>query len=75
LAVLSVNLNKVALLRNARGGDQPSVTGAAKTVLAAGAHGITVHPRPDQRHVRPHDVSELAALLQTYPGIDYNIVF
>ncbi|NIP13255.1 MAG: pyridoxine 5'-phosphate synthase [Pseudomonadales bacterium] len=73
MAVLSVNLNKVALLRNARGADQPSVTGAARTVLAAGAHGITVHPRPDQRHVRPDDVSELATLLQTYPGIEYNI--
>lgn len=73
MAVLSVNLNKIALLRNARGGAQPSVTGAARTVLAAGAHGITVHPRPDQRHIRPDDVGELAALLETYPGIEYNI--
>jgi pyridoxine 5-phosphate synthase len=73
LTALSVNLNKVALLRNARGAGQPSVTGAAKTVLAAGAHGITVHPRPDQRHVRPDDVGDLAELLRTYPGIEYNI--
>ena len=73
MTVLSVNLNKVALLRNSREGNQPSVVEAAKTVIAAGAAGITVHPRPDQRHVRPDDVRDLAALLQTYPGIEYNI--
>jgi pyridoxine 5-phosphate synthase len=73
MAVLSVNLNKVALIRNSREGDQPSVTGAARTVLAAGAHGITVHPRPDQRHIRPTDVADLARLLQDYPDIEYNI--
>jgi len=73
MAVLSVNLNKVALVRNSRDGDQPSVTGAARTVLAAGAQGITVHPRPDQRHIRPADVADLARLLQDYPDIEYNI--
>jgi pyridoxine 5-phosphate synthase len=73
VTVLSVNLNKIALVRNARGGDLPSVTGAARTVLGAGAAGITVHPRPDQRHVRPHDVSDLGALLKDYPGIEFNI--
>ncbi|MCZ6712077.1 MAG: pyridoxine 5'-phosphate synthase [Gammaproteobacteria bacterium] len=70
---LSVNLNKVALLRNSRDGDNPSVTAAAQTVLAAGAHGITVHPRPDQRHIRARDVADLAALLEDYPDIEYNI--
>ncbi len=73
MTVLSVNVNKVALLRNSRGGRIPSVTGAARTVIAAGAAGITVHPRPDQRHIRPHDVAELAALVREYPGIELNI--
>ena len=74
MTVLSVNLNKVALLRNARGGDTPSVVGAARTVLTAGGQGITVHPRPDQRHIRPHDVTDLAALLKAdYPDIELNI--
>ena len=73
-AALSVNLNKVAALRNARGGEVPSVTKAARTVLAAGAYGVTVHPRPDQRHITPRDVHDLAALLAAdYPGIEFNI--
>jgi pyridoxine 5-phosphate synthase len=71
---LSVNLNKVALLRNSRGGDQPSVLEAAETALAAGAYGITVHPRPDQRHIRPDDVAALSGLLRgRHPGIEFNI--
>ena len=73
MTVLSVNLNKVALVRNSRGGSSPSVVKAARTVLAAGAAGITVHPRPDQRHVRPHDMSDLAELLADYPGVEFNI--
>ncbi len=74
MTVLSVNLNKVALLRNSRLGQIPSVTGAARLVLAAGAGGITVHPRPDQRHIRPHDVTDLASLLRAdYPSIEFNI--
>ena len=73
MTALSVNLNKVALLRNSREGDQPSVVGAAKTVIAAGAQGITVHPRPDQRHIRPHDVADIAQLLKGYPDIEFNI--
>ena len=60
---LSVNLNKVALLRNARDLDLPSVERAARVCLDAGADGLTVHPRPDGRHIRPHDVPALAALL------------
>lgn len=61
---LSVNLNRVALLRNSRNIGIPSVVDAAKTVIAAGAKGITVHPRPDQRHIRPSDVYELAEMLR-----------
>jgi pyridoxine 5-phosphate synthase len=70
---LSVNLNKVALLRNSRTLGIPSVLWAARTALAAGAHGITVHPRPDGRHIRPHDVHELAALLEEEGRGEYNI--
>lgn len=70
---LSVNLNKVALVRNSRGGDTPNVVEAARTVLAAGAGGITVHPRPDQRHARPDDVFALAGLLKGFPEIEFNI--
>ena len=70
---LSVNVNKVALLRNTRHLDMPSVKRAAQLCLEAGAQGITVHPRPDQRHIRTHDVHELAALLQDWPHAEYNI--
>lgn len=71
---LSVNLNKVALLRNQRTLTIPSVTRAAILVLEAGAHGITVHPRPDERHIRTQDVHDLAALLKAeWPGAEYNI--
>jgi pyridoxine 5-phosphate synthase len=60
---LSVNVNKVATLRNSRGGSVPSVVRAARTCLEAGAPGITVHPRDDERHIRPADVDDVAALL------------
>ena len=70
---LSVNLNKVALLRNTRALGIPSITRAAKIVLEAGANGITVHPRPDGRHVRADDVRELADLLRAWPDAEYNI--
>jgi len=70
---LSVNLNKVALLRNTRLLGIPSVTRAATLCLQAGAHGITVHPRPDQRHIRPADVHDLAAMLKDWPDREYNI--
>jgi pyridoxine 5-phosphate synthase len=70
---LSVNLNKVALLRNTRHLGVPSVTRAATQVLEAGAQGITVHPRPDERHIRGSDVHELKALLQAWPHIEFNI--
>ena len=71
---LSVNLNKVALVRNTRHLGIPSVTRAAALCLAAGAHGITVHPRPDARHIRDGDVRELHALLRRdWPRAEYNI--
>ena len=70
---LSVNVNKVALLRNTRHLGIPSVLRAAELCLQAGAHGITVHPRPDQRHIRAEVVFALAALLKAWPGREYNI--
>ena len=70
---LSVNLNKVALVRNTRHLGIPSVTRAATLCLQAGANGITVHPRPDERHIRASDVPELATLLKDWPGREFNI--
>lgn len=70
---LSVNLNKVALVRNTRHLGIPSVTRAATLCLQAGAAGITVHPRPDARHIRAQDVIDLAELLQAWPDREYNI--
>jgi len=71
--VLSVNINKVALLRNTRHLDIPSVRRAAELCLQAGANGITVHPRPDERHVRSDDVYEIAALMKDWPHCEFNI--
>ncbi|MCD6077770.1 MAG: pyridoxine 5-phosphate synthase [Ramlibacter sp.] len=71
---LSVNLNKVALVRNTRHLGIPSVARAATLCLQAGAHGVTVHPRPDERHIRPQDVRELHALLRRdWPRAEFNI--
>ncbi len=71
---LSVNLNAIAQLRNRRDVPWPSVTGMARIALDAGAEGITVHPRPDERHIRRTDVYDLAALLRAdYPGREFNI--
>ena len=72
---LSVNLNKVALVRNSRETTIPSVVNAARTCIENGAEGITVHPRPDQRHIRPSDVYDLAELLAApaYQHIEFNI--
>lgn len=69
---LSVNLNKVALIRNSRGGSVPSVTEAARIAIEAGAQGITVHPRPDGRHIRRHDVYDLADMLTVEFNIEGN---
>ena len=73
MTALSVNVNKVAQLRNTRHLGIPSVTRAATLCLEAGAAGITVHPRPDERHIRAHDVHDLAALMQQWPQAEYNI--
>ena len=70
---LSVNVNKIALLRNQRPLTIPSVVGLSRIALAAGAHGITVHPRPDERHVRRQDVFDLAAMLKDWPQAEFNI--
>ena len=70
---LSVNVNKVAQLRNARQLGIPSVVAAATWCLEAGADGITVHPRPDERHIRAHDVHDIAALLRQWPQAEFNI--
>jgi pyridoxine 5-phosphate synthase len=73
MTALSVNLNKVALVRNTRSIGIPSVTHAAVLALEAGADGITVHPRPDGRHVRANDVADLAELLRRWPAAEFNI--
>jgi len=70
---LSVNLNKVALVRNTRHLGIPSVTRAATLCLQAGAAGITVHPRPDARHIRAQDVVDLAELLKAWPDREFNV--
>jgi pyridoxine 5-phosphate synthase len=70
---LSVNVNKVALLRNTRHLGIPDVVKAARICLEAGAQGITVHPRPDARHIRSDDVYEIAAMMKEWPGREFNI--
>jgi pyridoxine 5-phosphate synthase len=71
---LSVNLNKIALIRNSRETTIPDVRAAARTCIKYGAQGITVHPRPDQRHIRVTDVLELNQLLKrSYPTVEFNI--
>src|SRR3954467_3307754 len=70
---LSVNVNKIALVRNTRALGIPDVARLARIALEAGAQGITVHPRPDGRHVRAPDVPELAALMQDWPRAEFNI--
>ena len=72
MTVLSVNVNKIAVLRNSRGGAAPDVVRAATVCLDAGAHGITVHPRPDARHIRADDVLALAALCRAR-DVEFNI--
>src|SRR5688572_13673529 len=72
MTLLSVNVNKIAVLRNSRGGGEPDVVRAARACLDAGAHGITVHPRPDARHVRADDVHALAELTREY-GVEFNL--
>ena len=71
MTLLSVNLNKIAVLRNSRGGSEPDICRAAQTCIDAGCGGITVHPRPDLRHVTPDDVRALAMMLRG--RVEYNI--
>ena len=70
---LSVNVNKIALLRNTRHLAIPDVVGLSRQALQAGAQGLTVHPRPDARHIRTQDVHDLAALMRDWPAAEYNI--
>jgi pyridoxine 5-phosphate synthase len=73
-AKLSVNLNAIAMLRNRRDLPWPSVTGLGRIALQAGAHGLTVHPRPDQRHIRFSDLPEIRALIDDeFPHAEFNI--
>ncbi|MCC9136390.1 pyridoxine 5'-phosphate synthase [Pontibacter silvestris] len=69
---LSVNINKIATLRNARGGDRPNIVQAAKDCERFGAQGITVHPRPDERHIRYRDVYDLQEIVTTEFNIEGN---
>ena len=73
MTALSVNLNKIALLRNSREGNYPNVVQHAQLCIDQGAEGITVHPRPDQRHIRPSDVRQLAALVSPIADVEFNI--
>ncbi len=73
MAKLSVNVNKVATLRNTRALGYPSPARFARIALEAGAGGVTVHPRPDQRHIRPSDVDEIAAVVAGFPGREFNV--
>ena len=70
---LSVNVNKIATLRNARGKNIPDLIHITKIILQSDVHGITVHPRPDERHIRYKDVSQLKTLLENYPDKEFNI--
>ncbi|MEO6366133.1 MAG: pyridoxine 5'-phosphate synthase [Luteimonas sp.] len=72
MTALSVNVNKIAVLRNSRGDSAPDVVLAARICLDAGANGITVHPRPDMRHIRADDVLALATLTREY-GVEFNL--
>ena len=73
MTALSVNLNKFALLRNSRENDSPNIINLARRCIKAGANGITVHPRPDQRHTKYQDVYDLAALIKNFPTIEFNV--
>ena len=77
MTALSVNINKIAVLRNSRGHAEPDPVAAARAVIAAGCQGITVHPRPDQRHIRVDDVARIGAALNAHEAagttIEYNL--
>tara|TARA_R110000824_G_scaffold288508_2_gene476679 strand:- start:267884 stop:268612 length:729 start_codon:yes stop_codon:yes gene_type:complete len=73
MTVLSVNLNKLALLRNSRGHNYPDLLHYARRFIGLGVHGLTIHPRPDERHIKQQDARDLAALLKDYPEVEFNI--
>ena len=73
MTALSINLNKIALIRNSREGNYPDLLAMAEQCIKLGADGITVHPRPDQRHIRPSDVRQLAALVSSINTVEFNI--
>ena len=70
---LSVNLNKIALIRNSREGNFPNVIGFAERCVELGAPGLTAHPRPDQRHMRPSDIFELSRISKSHDNVEFNI--
>lgn len=73
MTLLSVNVNKIALLRNSRGTNFPDLLVFVRRILSQGVRGITVHPRPDQRHITRQDAFDLSNLLRDWPGVEYNI--
>lgn len=73
MIALSVNLNKIALIRNSRQGNNPDLLEHAKTCVDYGANGITIHPRPDMRHIRPDDAIKLGRFCKQYKNIEFNI--
>ena len=73
MTALSINLNKIALIRNSRDTQSPDPVVFGRRCIDSGCQGITVHPRPDQRHIRPDDVKRLAGLVAEYDHIEYNI--
>ena len=73
MIALSINLNKIALLRNSREGNYPDLLKHAKICIDAGVNGITVHPRPDQRHIRPNDVRQLSQLVTPLSSVEFNV--
>ena len=70
---LSVNINKIALIRNSRNGENPDLLKYANVCIESGADGITVHPRPDLRHIRPDDVRNLSKLINKKKDVEFNI--
>lgn len=73
MTMLSVNVNKIALLRNSRGHDNPDLLAFARRIIGLGARGITVHPRPDERHITRRDVYAISELLKDHPAVEFNI--
>ena len=73
MTALSININKIALLRNSRPGNYPDVAAYAEKCINLGADGITVHPRPDQRHIRPNDVRDISKMISELDGVELNV--